>query len=106
LETAKYLPGVKERVDQNETVDTAAIFRRRDQIVMGYDDTVGLVPLIQSTGVSIVRGFGKLAGEKSVTVTPRKGEPVTLTARLAVVLSTGSIPIMPDVPGLREAIPW
>ena len=52
------------------------------------------------------RGFGTLVGVKKVQVTPFEGEPVQLDARLAVALCTGSTPIYPDIPGLREADPW
>lgn len=54
----------------------------------------------------MVRGFGKLVGEKKVQVTSHHGESVQLEAKLAVVLCTGSSPVMPDIPGLKEADPW
>lgn len=62
--------------------------------------------MVESTGAKIVRGTGKLVGEKKVQVTPFEGEPVVLDARVAVVLGTGSEPRIPNVPGLREADPW
>ena len=106
LQTAKTTQGAKERVNGDRGVDTKALFQRRDKITMGWDDTVGLVPLIQSTGAQMVRGFGKLVGEKKVQVTPHQGEPIQLEARLAVVLCTGSSSTLPDIPGLKDADPW
>ena len=106
LDAAKTTRGAKERVDGDRGVDTKSLFDRRDQIVAGWDDTKALVPLIQSTGVQMVRGTGKLVGVKKVQVTPRQGEPVQLEARHAVALCTGSTSILPDVPGLKEADPW
>lgn len=107
LRSAKTIRGAKERVNGDATVDTKSLFERRDQITSNWDDTVGLVPLIQSTGVHMVRGVGKLAGEKKVQVTPRQGAAVELTARHAVIISTGSSAILPGkVQGLKEADPW
>jgi dihydrolipoamide dehydrogenase len=106
LQSAKTIRGAKERLNGNEKVDTKSLFERRDQITSGWDDTKALVPLIQRTGVQMVRGFGSIAGEKLVKVTPHQGTPVELQARLAVVLSTGSSPTLPEIPGLKEADPW
>lgn len=105
LNAAKGVGGARERVN-GDNVDTSAMFKRRDMITMGWDDTEGLIPLIESTGAHMVRGVGKLAGEKKVQVIPNQGEAVLLDARLAVVLCTGSSPVIPNVPGLREANPW
>lgn len=106
LQSAKTIRGAKERINGSEGVDTKALFERRDQITMGWDDTKGLVPLIESTGAQMVRGFGKLVGEKTVQITPPGGAVVELEARLAVVLATGSTHILPDIPGLKDADPW
>jgi pyruvate/2-oxoglutarate dehydrogenase complex dihydrolipoamide dehydrogenase (E3) component len=53
-----------------------------------------------------VRGYGRLSGEREVTVTAADGTERVLTARHAVVLDTGSSPAIPPVPGLAEARPW
>lgn len=107
LEAARGVGGARERVNANERVDVHATFRRRDAITAGKDDTKILVPMVENTGVHIVRGTGQLNGVKRVKVTPFKGEPVELEARLAVALCTGSEPILADdIPGLREADPW
>ena len=50
---------------------------------------------------TLVRGHGRLDGERRVRV----GDDV-LVARQAVVVATGSGPVMPPIPGLAEARPW
>lgn len=103
LNIAKDMPGAKESVSHDINVEAA--FKRRDKITMNKDDTIALVPLVESTGVHLVRGTGKLIGEKQVEVT-HQGRPIQLNARLAVALCTGSEPIYPPIKGLKEADPW
>jgi pyruvate/2-oxoglutarate dehydrogenase complex dihydrolipoamide dehydrogenase (E3) component len=43
---------------------------------------------------------------RTVTVTAFDGTTVDLEARCAVVVSTGSDPLIPPIPGLAEASPW
>lgn len=81
-------------------VDVAATLARRDRINHGRDDS-GQVAWATGAGIDVVRGHGRLAGERGVAVGDR-----TLTARHAVVLATGSVPTIPAVKGLREACPW
>lgn len=81
-------------------VDVAEVLARRDRIVHDHDDS-GQVDWAESTGIDIVRGTGRLAGERLVEVGDR-----TLRARHAVVLATGTRAAVPDVPGLRAALPW
>ena len=73
---------------------------RRDEIVHDLDDT-SMVPWLEERGVTLVRGHGRLAGEKRVVV--GEGE---LVARRAVVIATGSAAAIPPVPGLADASPW
>ena len=58
-------------------------------------------PWLTDRGVTLVRGHGRLEGERRVTV----GEE-TLVARKAVVVATGSAAAIPPVPGLAESRPW
>jgi pyruvate/2-oxoglutarate dehydrogenase complex dihydrolipoamide dehydrogenase (E3) component len=48
-----------------------------------------------------VRGYGKLTGPRTVTVGNQN-----FTARKAVVIATGSRPVMPSVPGLSDTDFW
>jgi dihydrolipoamide dehydrogenase len=57
-------------------------------------------------GIDVVRGRGRLDGERAVVAVGPDGNERRLTSRHAVVLDTGSTPFVPPVPGLREARPW
>ncbi|GAA4569821.1 dihydrolipoyl dehydrogenase family protein [Planotetraspora kaengkrachanensis] len=85
------------------------VLARRDEMVSGYDDA-GQVGWIESAGAVLLRGKGRLKGPREVEVLPGDGSPPgtsqTLTARHAVVLATGSGPVIPPIPGLAEAEPW
>ncbi|TQS40949.1 NAD(P)/FAD-dependent oxidoreductase [Cryptosporangium phraense] len=81
-------------------LDVQAVLDRRDKIVNHHDDT-SQVDWATGAGIDVVRGRGRLAGEKTVTVDGR-----TLTARHAVVLATGTRASVPPIDGLREARPW
>ena len=59
-----------------------------------------------STGISLVRGTGRLTGERTVEVTGQAGDTVVLTARHAVVVCTGSAALIPAIDGLAAAQPW
>ena len=81
-------------------LDVTAVLARRDEVVHDLDDT-SMVPWLEDRGVTLVRGHGRLDGERRVRV----GEEV-LVARRAVVLASGSSATIPPVPGLAEARPW
>jgi len=81
-------------------IDVEAVLRRRDDVIARLDDT-GQVPWLETRGVTLVRGRGRLAGERRVVVGDEE-----LVARKAVIVATGSTALVPDIPGLREARPW
>jgi pyruvate/2-oxoglutarate dehydrogenase complex dihydrolipoamide dehydrogenase (E3) component len=103
LRAARDVDGARQAV--TGTVDVAAALRRRDAIVHEWDDT-SQVDWLRGAGIDLVRGHGRLTGEREVTVTGADGEPVVLTARHAVVVSTGSAALLPDIEGLKDAAPW
>jgi pyruvate/2-oxoglutarate dehydrogenase complex dihydrolipoamide dehydrogenase (E3) component len=76
-------------------VDVAAALAYRDFIVSDYSDD-GQVAWLAGHGIDLIRGTGKLAGPGVVEV-----GGVRHTAR-HVVVATGSDPVIPPVPGLRE----
>ncbi len=98
LDEARRVPGAAEAVTGE--LDVEAVFRRRDEVVHGLDDSSQL-PWLEQRGVTLFRGRARLDGERRVIV----GE-TPLTARRAVVAATGSVPAMPPVPGLAEANGW
>jgi dihydrolipoamide dehydrogenase len=81
-------------------LEPAAVLARRDDVIAHLDDS-GQVPWLEQHGVQLVRGRGRLDGEKRVVV----GDE-TLVAKRAVVVATGSRPLIPPIPGLAEARPW
>jgi len=97
------VPGAREAVRGDLDVD--AVLAHRDYMVSGYDDR-GQVRWLEDNGIALIRGHGRLAGERSVKVGRGDGSERTLTARRAVVLATGSRPVIPPIEGLREARPW
>lgn len=103
LRAAQKVGGAKEAA--TGTVDVAATFARRDSFTSDWKDD-GQVEWLDGAGIDLVRGHGALAGEKVVTVTAADGTVTTLTARHAVVVSTGTSALLPDIPGLADAQPW
>lgn len=81
-------------------LDAAAILARRDEAISHLDDASQL-PWLDERGVTLVRGRGRLDGMRRVRV----GDTL-LEAERAVVIATGSAPLVPDIPGLREVRPW
>jgi pyruvate/2-oxoglutarate dehydrogenase complex dihydrolipoamide dehydrogenase (E3) component len=98
LRAARHVRGAAQAVTGE--VDVQAVLDRRDDFTSHWNDD-GQVAWLNSAGIALVRGHGRITGEKTVTV----GDTV-LTARHAVVVSTGSDALIPDIPGLRDADPW
>ena len=98
LAEAKRVPGTTEAV--TGSLDAAAVLARRDEIIHDLDDA-SQIPWLDDKGITLVRGHGRLAGERRVTV--GDGE---LQATRAVVVATGTEALLPPVPGLAEAKPW
>jgi pyruvate/2-oxoglutarate dehydrogenase complex dihydrolipoamide dehydrogenase (E3) component len=91
-------PGVREAVSGE--LDVEAALARRDEIIHGLDDS-GMLPWLEEKGIALVRGHGRLAGERCV----QAGDEL-LRARRAVVVATGTGAALPPIEGLREARPW
>jgi len=85
-------------------LDPAEVLRRRDAFAAEWDDS-GQVRWLTGAGIDLIRGRGRVAGERRVVVEGDGGD-VELVARHAVVVATGSEPHIPDIPGLRDARPW
>ncbi|GAA2831362.1 NAD(P)/FAD-dependent oxidoreductase [Kitasatospora sp. CM 4170] len=104
LAGARGVAGAREAV--GGALDPAAVLARRDSFTSHWRDD-GQVKWLRDTGIELVRGHGRLAGERKVTVEGEDGSERLLTARYAVAVCTGSRPVLPpDVPGLAEARPW
>jgi pyruvate/2-oxoglutarate dehydrogenase complex dihydrolipoamide dehydrogenase (E3) component len=86
-------------------VDPAGVFARRDAIAHDWDDA-SQVEWATGAGIEVVRGHGRLVGERRVVVTAPDGTETELVATHAVAIATGSVPVLPDVPGLADITPW
>src|SRR4051812_37047806 len=93
LAAARAVPGAREAIAGG--VDAAAAFAWRDFMVSDHDDA-GQAARAAAAGIEVLRGAGRLDGPGRVRV----GESVVTAAD--VVVATGSDPIVPPVPGLRE----
>jgi dihydrolipoamide dehydrogenase len=98
LAEARRIPGASEAV--RGELDAVAVLRRRDEVIHDLDDSVQL-PWLEDRGITLLRGTARLVGERQVAV---DGE--ALTARRAVVVATGSEPVLPPIPGLHDGAPW
>ncbi|OKI20164.1 pyridine nucleotide-disulfide oxidoreductase [Streptomyces sp. CB03911] len=105
LAAARAVAGSREAVGDG-ALDVAAVLARRDSFTSHWRDD-GQVEWLDGAGIDLVRGHGRLTGERTVTVTGPDGAERRLTARHAVAVCTGSRAVLPEgVPGLAEARPW
>ncbi|WP_330250455.1 NAD(P)/FAD-dependent oxidoreductase [Nocardia sp. NBC_00565] len=81
-------------------LDLEAVLKRRDAFTHNHDDS-SQVDWATDNRIDVVRGNGRLAGARLVEADGR-----LLRARHAVVLATGTKAHIPDIPGLRDALPW
>jgi len=102
VEAARHVPGAAAAVTGG--LDAAAVFARRDYFTGNWDDA-GQVAWAEGAGIEVVRGHGRLAGERVVEV-ELDGDVTRLTARHAVVMATGSVPSEPPVDGLAGTPHW
>lgn len=103
LRAAQHVGGASQAV--TGTLDVRAVFERRDSFTSNWSDD-GQVSWLQSAGIDLARGHGRLTGEREVTVTDADGGTRVLRARHAVAISTGSDAVIPPIEGLREVSPW
>ena len=96
LAAARRVPGVP----VGERLDPAEVLKRRNSFTSDWDDS-GQVEWAEGAGLTVVRGRGRLAGERRVDVDGR-----VLTAAKAVVVCTGSVPRVPPLPGLSDVPYW
>lgn len=105
LAGARAVAGAREAVGDRR-LDAAAVLARRDSFTSHWQDD-GQVKWLRDTGIDLVRGHGRLTGERAVTVACADGTERRLTARHAVAVCTGSRTLLPQgVPGLAGARPW
>ncbi len=102
LAAARAVPGAEPAV--TGTVDVAATLASRDQFASDWDDS-SQVEWLESVDVGLLRGHGRLSGEREVTVT--HGDDTTVvSARVGVVVATGSSAAVPPIEGLADTRSW
>lgn len=86
-------------------IDAAAVLARRDEFISDLDDD-GQAEWVSSVGAELVRGKGRLAGQRRVDVEGADGKTRHLEAARGVVIASGSRPTVPPVDGLADAHAW
>lgn len=105
LRTGHAVSAVRRLPGTTADFDPAAVLARRDYFTNNWNDE-GQLEWARSAGIVVLRGHGRLAGEKTVVVDDAPAGPETLTARRAVVVCSGSVPIRPPIPGLDSVRTW
>lgn len=102
LAAVRRVPGAAQAVTGR--LDAAAALARRDYMVSSWRDE-GQVSWLSDHRITLVRGLGRISGERRV-VAKDDGGVRELAANRAVVLATGTRATIPPVEGLRESRPW
>jgi dihydrolipoamide dehydrogenase len=103
LADARRVPGAAQAVAGE--LDAEEALARRDWMTSNWDDK-GQVSWLEGAGATLVRGRGRLAGERTVAVEIADGSVRTLAADRAVIVATGSTPFTPPIEGLRDIRTW
>jgi pyruvate/2-oxoglutarate dehydrogenase complex dihydrolipoamide dehydrogenase (E3) component len=104
LAEVRRVPGAAEAVTGE--LDVAAALAWRDDLTSHWKDD-SQVEWLEHAGGVLVRGRGRLAGERRVDVElPDGGGTRRLEAGTAVVLATGSSAAIPPIDGLRDIRIW
>jgi dihydrolipoamide dehydrogenase len=97
LAEAKRVPGVP----AGDALEATAVLERRNEVIHNLYDASQL-PWLEEHGIELIRGEGRLDGERRVAV----GDEIVLGARKAVVVATGSSAAMPPIDGLDSVEAW
>jgi pyruvate/2-oxoglutarate dehydrogenase complex dihydrolipoamide dehydrogenase (E3) component len=103
IATARRVPGAEAAVTGQ--IDVAAALAWRDEMTSSWTDD-GQVPWLNNKGVELIRGKGRLAGERLVEIEQADGGSRTLVAERAVVVAVGTGAAVPAIDGLANARPW
>src|SRR5438552_18636959 len=103
LAAARRVPGAAEAITGR--IDVEKAFAQRDYMTSDWNDK-GALGWLDSEGIELVRGTGRLAGERTVDVDQPGGATRRLTATKAVVVACGTTPAVPPLQGLRDIAFW
>jgi dihydrolipoamide dehydrogenase len=96
LAETKRVPGLP----VGDELDVDRILARRDEVIHDLDDS-GQLPWLEKRDIELFRARAEITGERRVSAGDEQ-----LTARIAVIVATGSGAAMPPIPGLDEAGAW
>ncbi|OQU97393.1 hypothetical protein CLAIMM_03327 [Cladophialophora immunda] len=106
LAAARQVGGARQLIANDRLVDVQGVFERRDKVTHKWDDEF-FVSLSLKQNCSVVRGKGSIIGEKKVMVKNINGQEKTLVANHAVVIATGSDPVIPsEIKGIDQIDYW
>ncbi|MFD8762031.1 dihydrolipoyl dehydrogenase family protein [Streptomyces mirabilis] len=100
---AMHVPGLDPGV--KNPLDVEAVLAHRNRMSTDWNDE-GQVEWIKSAGIDLLRGHGRLEGEREVSVETPEGDTVRLRARHAVAVCTGSRADLPPLPEIENLRPW
>jgi len=99
----KRVPGARAALTGELDVEKA--LKRRNSLAANWDDS-GQVSWLNSANVDLIRGHGRLAGQRTVEVTADDGSVTRFAAAKAVVIAVGTGALIPPIEGLRETRTW
>ena len=102
LRMVKRVPGAREAVTGQ--IDLAESLKRRDAMISDLDDKWQVKWLVDNN-IGLIRGTGRIVGNKQVEVTAKDGSVTEVAATTAVVISTGSVSAAPPIPGATPLRP-
>ncbi|MHC1562138.1 dihydrolipoyl dehydrogenase family protein [Actinomycetospora sp. C-140] len=98
LAATRRMPGV-----EAGPIDVAKVLARRDQFA--DPDDSGQADWVSGAGITLLRGHGRLTGERAVEVAHDDGTTTSVSAR-SVVVATGSVPAFPPIDGIHDVAAW
>ncbi|MBV9193642.1 MAG: NAD(P)/FAD-dependent oxidoreductase [Solirubrobacterales bacterium] len=93
VDAARAAPGAAQAVDAGP--DPGAALAWRNYMVSDYDDA-GQVKWLAGAGIDLIRGDGRIVAPGVIEVDGQR------YAAPHIVIATGSAPVIPPIPGLRE----
>jgi pyruvate/2-oxoglutarate dehydrogenase complex dihydrolipoamide dehydrogenase (E3) component len=103
LRAAKNVAGAAQAVTGK--LDVAAVLARRDSFTSNWDDA-GQEKWVAGAGIDLIRGYARFSAAREIVVTSPDGAATTYRATHAIVVSTGSSAVLPDIAGLADSAPW
>ncbi|MDP8957797.1 MAG: NAD(P)/FAD-dependent oxidoreductase [Actinomycetota bacterium] len=103
LRLAERVPGTRRAVTGG--IDVEAALSWRDEMSSRWDDR-WQVQWLEENNVTLLRGHGRLSGERQVTVIDGDGQVTAYQARRAVVVATGTVAAVPPIDGMEDVGAW